>query len=240
MGVNLVDFHDALEKRRTFGFFDDFEWLVTAHRWTTLVADTTPTVTVPDAANGIVRLFTDTTNNNEVAVHTTAECLLFAANKPFVLETKIQYSENDTNKANVAFGCADAFGANLLVDDGAGPKTSFSGLLIFKVDGGTAWKVVSSLSTTQTISTSTVTAGGTAYQTLRIECQPINATVAEAKFYVDGQQLLDAATSPPRPIKHVFTYTNATEMSAGLYVKTGGGAGGEIVLADYFALELLR
>lgn len=218
--------------RDWFGFFDDFDWAVTAHRWTTLVADTTPTVAVGDAAGGVVTLFTDTTDNNEVAIKTTAELFLFAAGKPLFCEGLIKYSENDTNKANVFFGFSDAIGANQLLDNGAGPKTTMSGMGIFKVDGGTAWKTVSSKSTTQTINTSTKTAGGTAYQRLRIEGRPVDATTYEITYYVDGVPLRD---SRGVQIKDNLTLTSATEMQVGLYAKTGGGAGGETVLCDYIA-----
>lgn len=237
MGVNLLDLDDRLLKRRTFTIFDDFFSYTDAQLWTKLTADTTPTVTVSDAAKGVVALYTDTTDNNEVLVKSTKEIFLIAANKPIIAEAKIQYSEQATNTANVAFGLADAMGANLLVDNGAGPKTSFSGAMIYKVDGSTVWKVVSSKSTTQTISTSTTTAGGSAYQTLRIEIQPIDSTTAMVTFYVDGNVLIDSTTG--KPISHTMTYTSATEMQIGVYAKTGSGVA-ETINVDYIYGSQLR
>lgn len=237
MGVNLVDFHDSLLKRRTFGFFDDLEWFVTAHRFTSLVADAGTSIAVGDTANGEAVLTTAATDNNEVLIRTTNEVLKFLNNKPIVVEARLKYTEANTDDANVCFGMADAMGANLMVDDGAGPKTTMSGLLIFKVDGGTAWKVISSLAADQTISTSTAVPGGGTYQTLRIEWTPLTSTSGEAKFYIDGQQLIDATTL--KPIKHTFTYTSATEMHMGVYAKAGG-ANSEVVTVDYVACEQLR
>lgn len=203
-----------------FKIFDDFTWYVTAHNWTSLAADTNTTVSVGDAAGGILALFTgDATDNNEVGVKSTAEVFKFAANKPLVCEARIQFTEINTSAANIAFGFADAIGANLLVDDGAGPKTTMSGALIFKVDGGTVWKTISSKSTTQTISTSTTTAGGASYQTLRIEARPVDSTTYEVTYYVDGQPLRD---SNNKQIKDRLTLTSATEMQVGAYAKAGG------------------
>lgn len=240
MGMNLLDLHDPLLKRRTFGFFDDFTWFVTAHNWTSLVADATTSIAVNDGAKGIVTMTTGATDNNEVGLFSTKEVFLIAANKPILGEARIQYAEAATDDANVAFGFADAIGANLLVDDGAGAKTTFSGALIYKVDGGTVWKCISSLSTTQTISTSTQTAGGSVDQVLRIEIRPVSSTIAEVSFFCDGVPLYDVAiTNRQQPIKHNLTYTSATEMMVGAYVKAGG-ATSEVLKVDYIAAYQLR
>lgn len=239
MGVNLVDYHDALEKRRTVGVFDDFTWYVTAHNFTTVATDS-GTVSVGDAAKGIVALVaSDGTvgDNDETYIKSTNEVFLIANNKPILAEAKLQFTEANTDDANVFFGVMDAIAANTLVDNGAGLKTTFSGAAIYKVDGGTVWKCVSSISTSQTISTSTTTAGGSSYQTLRIEIQPINSTTAEVTFYVDGQQLIDSTTL--RPIKHTITYTGATEMQVGAGVKNGD-TNLETLNIDYIAVEQLR
>lgn len=238
MGVKLVDFHDLLEKRRTVGLFDDFAWYVTAHLWTTVVSDS-GTIAVGDAAKGVIVLTpSDGTvaDNDEAYLKSTAEVFLVAANKPIVGEAKLQFTEANTDDANVFFGFADAIAANLIVDNG-GMKTSGSMFGIFKQDGSNVWKCISSISSSQTISTSTTTAGGSAYQTLRVEIQPINSTTAEVTFYVDGQQLLDSSTL--KPIKHTITYTGATEMQIGAGVKNGD-TNLETLNIDYIAAEMLR
>ena len=66
---------------------------------------------------------------------------------------------------------------------------SFSGAVIYKVDGGTVWKFVTSIGTTNTVSTSVTTAGGSAYQRLAIKIVPNSSTTALAYPIVDGKQL---------------------------------------------------
>jgi hypothetical protein len=241
MGMNLVDLHDALIKRRTISIWDDFTWYVTAHNWTTVVSDS-GTVAVGDAAGGIIVLTpSDGTvaDNDEAYLKSTNEVFLIANNKPLLAEARVQFTEANTDDANIFFGVADAIGANTLVDDGAGMKTSFSGAAIYKVDGGTVWKCISSKSTTQTISTSLTTAGGATPQTLRIEIRPVTSTVAEVTFWVDGVQLRESTSRGEAPIKHQLTYTSATEMQVGAGVKNGF-TNLETLNIDYVAVEALR
>src|SRR5574338_511075 len=123
--MKLSRFTTPLWNLDTFHIFSDFYNLVTAQDgWTTLAADTTPTVTVGDAVNGVVALFTDTTDNNEVALKTTAELFKFGTNRNIYGRTRMQYSENDTNKANVLFGFMSAMAANSITDNGAGVRAS--------------------------------------------------------------------------------------------------------------------
>jgi hypothetical protein len=232
MGLNLNDIHDALRFRRTFGGFDDFASYTDTELWTKLAADAGSSVAITaSTANGVLALTTGGTDNNEAAVYTTNKVFKFLANKPLVGVGRIQYAEANADDANVAFGFSSAFGANLLVDDGAGPASSFSGALIYKVDGGTAWKCISSVGSGQNISTSTLTPGGSSYQTFFIECRPISSTICEVTFLcydeVGGtfQPLFDSslASLGNRAIKHQLTYTSAAAMNFGAYVKAGGG-----------------
>lgn len=241
MGMNKIALPDGYDaKRLTFLVEDDFEYFVDGDRWTELSADTTATVAAVAAAGGVVSLFTDATNNNEASLYSTNKLWTFTNNKPLVGEFQIQFSEANTDDANVAVGFSSVFGANLLVDDGAGPATTMSGVLIYKVDGGTVWKVLTSISTTQTITTSTATAGGSAYQTLRIEVHPETSTTAVATFFLDGVPLMDAAqTARNMPITHRFTYTGAAAMNAGVYVKAGG-ANAETLKWDRVLLGMVR
>lgn len=206
-------------------------WFVTVHNLTSLVADAGTTIAVSDGVRGTIALTTGATDNNEVALRTTTEIFLFAANKPLIYEARIQFTEANVDDANVAVGFADAVGANLLVDDGAGPKTTYSGAMIFKIDGDTTWRAGSSKSTTQTNTDSLTAAGDASYQVLRLEIWPINTTDLEVAFFVDGVQLKD---SNSKPIKHTVVYTSATEMHAFAYVKAGG-ANSEVLNVDYMA-----
>lgn len=226
-----------------FGVFSDFHEFVTGDLLTSLVADASTSAAVTDAAGGVIALGTAATDNNEAAVKTTKEVFLFAANKPIVAECRLKYAEANTDDANVFFGLADALGANMLVDDGAGPKTSFSGCGFYKVDGGTRWQVVSSVGTTQTKTDTAHTAGGSSYQTLRVEVHPnADGTTADVIFSIDtagGQNLSqcryqDDSNVRLNTIRHTITLSGATEMQLGAYVKAGG-ANAETLNVDYIA-----
>lgn len=234
---SLLSLPDGLEKRHEFGFFDDFEWFVTAHRWTSLASDSGASVAHSDAPGGKVVITTGGTDNNEATVYTTTEPFLMAAAKSFLAEARLQYSEANTDDANVCFGFANAIGANLLVDDGAGPKSSFSGALIYKLDGGTVWRCRCSVGTGYIDSISNTTAGGSAAQVLRIEITAVDSTVAEVTYFVDGVQLRDSTSL--QPIKHRLTYTSATDMNLGVYAKAGG-ANSEVVTVDYIGCSATR
>jgi len=238
MGVKLVDLPDWLEKRRTsFSPPDDFHWYVTAHNWTSLAADSGTSVTISTAtglaAGGWLLLTPGTTDNNEVAAYSTNKVTLFAADKPALFETRINFTEANTSAMNCCVGWASAFGANLMVDDGAGMATNFSGAMIFKVDGGTVWKCISSIGTTQTVSTSTVTAGG-GTQVLRIEFHPLTSTTGDFVFLCDsGSGLKPFLDSNNREIKHTaVTITSAATMNYGMYCKQGSTSA-DLLYVDY-------
>ena len=238
MGVNLLEMPDKLLKRRTHSIFDDFYHYVTGDDFTTVASDS-GTVADSDAVGGVLVVTPSdgsVGDNDESYVKTTQEVFLIAANKPLVAEARLKFTEANTDDANVFFGVKDAIAADTLLDNGGGMATSFSGACIYKVDGGTVWKCISSKSTTQTISTSTTTAGG-AYQTLRVEITPVSSTLAEVTFWVDGVQLIDSTSL--KPIKHTMTYTSATEMNLGAGVKNGD-TNLETLYIDYIAAAQLR
>lgn len=239
MGQKLVSLPDEFYLgRRNFGFFDDFNDFVSGDLFTDTSADTGAAVANVDAAGGRVTLTTGATDNNECYLHTTKELFLFAQDKPIVFETRLQYTEANTDDANVCAGLMDAVGANSILDNGAGPKASYSGAVFFKVDGGTRWQVETSLAGTQTTTELTAvnsldktakTAGGASFQTLRIEVIPVSSTVAEVSFYIDGVHVA----------KHNVTYTSATEMNAFVGVKAGD-TNSEVVTVDYLAAYQVR
>lgn len=239
MGQKLVSLPDEFYLgRRSFGFFDDFFEFVSGDLWTDTSPDTGATVAVSDAAGGVLVLTTGGTDNNEAYCLTTKELFKFAADKPLVFETRLQYAEANTDDANVCCGFMDAVGADSILDNGAGPKASYSGAVFFKVDGGTRWNVETSLGGTQTTTELTAansldktakTAGGASYQTLRIEVLPVSTTVAEVSFFVDGVHVA----------KHNLTYTSGTEMNAFVGVKAGG-SNSEVVNVDYNAAYQVR
>jgi hypothetical protein len=172
-------------------------------------------------------------DNDEAYIESANEVFKFAADKPLLFEARVQFTEANTDDANILVGLLDAVGANSLQDNGAGPPASYSGATFFKVDGGTVWQCETSVTTTQTTTELTaanvnnlakraVTAGGAAYQTLRIEYMPYSATNAYVTFFVDGVAVA----------QHDYVFTSATEMQIGLGVKNGG-ANLETLNVDY-------
>lgn len=220
---------------------DDFTSFTDTQLWTDTSADSGASVAIDaDGVGGIVTLTTGATDNNEAYLLSTNELFLIAAGKEIVCECLLQYSEAATDDASVAFGLMDAVGANALVDDGAGPKTTFSGAVIHKVDGGTVWKATSSKSTSQTTHTSKTTAGGSDYQTLKIRIVPRDLVTAEVMYYVDGQQLEDTNNTAGQPfIVQTITYASATQMQVFVGVKAGG-SNSEVVNVDYIRVTAVR
>lgn len=226
-----------LAQRNQFTIQDDFLRDVDSADWVTTLTDS-GTASVGDAAGGIIALVpSDGTvaDNDEAYIESANEVFKFAGDKPLLFEARVQFSEANVDDANVLVGLLDAVGANSLVDNGGGPPSSYSGAVFFKVDGGTVWQTETSNSTTQTTNELTaantnnlakraVTAGGSAYQTLRIEYQPYSSTNAYVSFFVDG--VLCA--------QHDYIFTSATEMQIGIGVKNGG-ANNETLNVDYVA-----
>jgi hypothetical protein len=219
--MRLLDLPDSNHKTRGFYIAEDWLWYVTAHMHTTVASDS-GTVAVGDAAGGVLVLTPSdgsVADNDEAYVRTTNELFLFAADKPFYAEQLMKFTEANTDDANVAFGFMNAVAANSILDNGGGPAASFSGAVIYKIDGGTVWRCRSSVGTSNNDSISTTTAGGSSYQWLRIECRPVSSTICEISYFVDNVPLLDSTTN--RPIKHSLTYTGATEMHLFTGVKNG-------------------
>lgn len=235
-----LDLPDVFAKARTqVELFDDFFHYGSGETlWTNLSADAGVTAFAEgDSENGRIQGATGATDNNEVMARSTNEFALFQADYNFVFESRIQFTEANTDDANVAVGLADAAGANLLSDDGGGDNINSSGVLIFKVDGGTVWRCACENNGTIVETASVQTAGVSSYQVLRIVGKAVDATNMEFTYFLDGEPLRD---SNNRPIKHTLAYASATEMRlvAG-YVKAGG-ANSETLNIDYCGFAARR
>jgi hypothetical protein len=227
--TKLLELPEPLKLRRQFGIFDDFDTYVTTQRWTT-TADAGGTLALDaDGVGGVLAVTTDGDDNDEAYAELTVEMFKFAADKPLAFEARLQYAEASTDAANILVGVMDAPGADSLVDNGAGPKASYSGAVFFKVDGATVWNCESSIGSSQVTTTTTKTAGGASNQTLRIEFQPLNATEGEVRFFVDDEFVA----------KHAITFSSATEMSIVLGAKAGS-INVETLNVDYVACYQLR
>lgn len=233
----------VLDERRQFTLFDDFDKFDAVERWT-LTADAGATGLQdidPDGVGGIMVLTCDGDDNDEAYIET-KELFKFAADKPLVYETRVQYAEADVDDANILIGMLDAPGADSLVDDGGGPKASYSGAVFFKVDGGTKWVLETSIGSAQTTTTLEDTAGGASFHTLRIEVLPVSATVCDVIPYIDtagGQDFKQCRDANGNLVKHQVLVASATEMAAAFGVKAGGAAE-EALSIDYVAVSQLR
>ncbi len=223
MGTKLVELPIMIRDRRHFTVGDDFTEYTTGGRWTSVTTGSA-TIAAGDGPGGILTISAiDSTNNRDVYIKLTNQVFKFQSGAPLIAEARIQYTEANTNSCNIIFGFMDTVGANSLVDDGAGPKTSYSGAVIFKVDGGVTgtptWKTQSSLAAVQTTTLTSTGANGSAYQTLRIECKPVSSTLLEVSYFVDGRPLKDSVFN--KVIKDIVTYTGAVNMGLVLGLKNG-------------------
>ena len=210
MGNALVNLADPL---RTFVQGGNFGHYTTTEDFTTVVSDS-GTVAVADGSKALVITPSDGTvaDNDEGYAKGTYEAFKFADDKPMLIDALIQFTEANTDDANVMVGCMDAVAANSLLDDGGGPKASYSGAVFFKVDGGTVWQCETSNAGTQTTTVTTVTAGGSAKQHLRIEITKSSSTHAKVAFWIDGVNVAN----------HTVAYASITDVQLVAAVKNGG------------------
>ncbi|MBS0265649.1 MAG: hypothetical protein JSS02_27200 [Planctomycetes bacterium] len=234
--MKILDLPQRLRERRLFGVFDDFEWFLSPHLWSSFASGAGgASVAVASGAamfGGVVLLTTGATLNNEAALGTTGAVFVPGARQPLLYEALLQFNEAATNKANLFAGFSDVVTATGQMQPGnAGVKASFNGFGLCKVGNTNVWSAVSSKGAVQTVTPSQTTAGGPAQQSLRVEINEIDAQTAEVTFFVNSQQLLDTAG---RPIKHLVNYTAFANLQAGVYVSAGSAAS-EVVGVDYIA-----
>ncbi len=219
--------------RKQHGFTEDFGWYISPHLWTTTATDSGTAAITAGGVGGILNLApSDGTvaDNDEIYVFNTNSVFKPASGQPLVFDAFIQFTEANTDDANVAVGLASSVAANLIVDDGAGLRASGAVIAIYKVDGETVWRFVTRNGTAVTTSVSDKTAGGSAYQHLQIEVSDSNLTYATVAPIVDGQYLRDSTTG--QVIRHQLLLTGIAAMSAFVGAKNGG-SNNESVNVDF-------
>lgn len=222
-----------IDAKHTFNLFDDFDWYVTAHRWTATLTDS-GTASVTAGTNVVSLAMSDGTvaDNDEAYLATTNALFLPAAGKNLYGEARLQFSEANTDDANIAFGFSSSVAADIIVDNGAGLRTSGTHFVIYKVDGGTVWLTESRNGSTVTRNTSSTTAGGSAYQTLGVEIVELLTTTCTVVYKVDGVILRDSTTG--QPIRHQVLYSGLSNCQ--LWAGGKNGAGNlETLNIDYMA-----
>jgi hypothetical protein len=246
--MNKYDLHDVIELRRTMLLFDDFQeyssGVSNGCGWTTVTAGS-GTAAVGDGLGGLLTLSpTDSTLNREVYVKGSHQLFAFTSPFSFCGEAFIQYTEANTNKANIAFGFMSAVGAQSMQDstqtNPGYPKASYSGAVIFKIPGSTVWQTSSSVGTVNNQNISTTTAGGSAYVRLRIEVMVLSTTLAEVTYYVNGIPLQISGGRPGTSIiKDQLTITSSIAFAPFVCCKNGSTTP-ESLIVDYIGCEALR
>lgn len=229
---------DLANADHTLALYDDFTWFVTAHNWTSTLTDSgTASITAGTTDVSLAASDGTVADNDEAYVATTNAAFLPAAGRNLYFETKIKFTEANTDDANVAAGLASSVAANLIVDDGAGMRASGTVFAIYKVDGGTAWVCVSRNGSTAYTNTSGTTRSSGSYQTLGIEIVELLSTTCTVTFKVDGQILRDATTG--QPIRHQILYSGLSNCQAFVGVKNGD-TNLETLHADYIGVVQAR
>jgi hypothetical protein len=224
----------------TIQIFSDF----TEDQADTVFIDTitdSGTVAIGDALGGIAVLTPSdgsVGDNDEAYYACPNEVFKLTATKPIYGKARIQFTEANTDDANVAFGFQNAVGANSILDNGAGLKVSGDTFAIYKVDGGTVWKCVSVVNGgTANVSTSVTTAGGASYQVLEvIQNDDGRSATATFVFKCDGLYLRDSNNAI---ITHSVPYASATETQVFVGVKNGD-TNLETLNADYVIAKQKR
>ena len=171
-------------------YYDDFHRLDTSANYQE-TSDGTPGFAVTDSdvlSGGWLEIKTQPStplNNNEVYVSTVKQTWVFLDGKKLWFEVGINLAEANVDDANIIVGLSDTVGANFLVDDGAGPATSYDGAVLFKVDGGTVWQVQTSSGASQATDNSAGSFTSGANQVLGFYFDG-TTTTSTIEFFVNG------------------------------------------------------
>jgi hypothetical protein len=212
-----------------------------------VIATNAGTVTISDGVKGICALSPGAADNDEIYLATATEVYKFADQKPAVAEFLVQWTEANTDDANVICGFKDAVAANSLLDDGGGPAASYSGAVFFKVDGGTTWNIETSVGSTQETKALTAsvsldktlhTSSSASYQILRVEIHPFPTTQVRAEFYL-GTLVSAGDWNMVHVATNYVTFSGCTEMQAFCGIKNGA-ANAETLRIDYLGCGQLR
>lgn len=237
MSANPVRIPDSAKLAHlSFGFHDNFssKAIDTTNEYT-LVTAVDGTATINDAYPGGVAIKSaaaSAAGNEDCYLVKEPEAFKPQAGKSIDFQAIVQATEDDTNQNNLFVGLADGVAADLLVNNGAGPKTSGTMLAFFKVDGGLNWNVIASIGSTQTkvelsaantLTKKAYVGSGAANQRLQIKFRPWSSTQANVEFWIDDELVYTIQD---------WTFTSATDVQAVCGVKDGD-AGDEVTINLY-------
>lgn len=183
------------EARRNFGFTRPFMRAASDDFFTL-----SGTAAVLDEATGGISLTTaSSTDNSIVSVVSNQKIAELKVDCPIYAAFRFRFAEANTNAQNVFVGLFSATVTTALGDNGAGIPANFSGVGLYKVDGGVAnWTAFVSNGTAQTKveltaanSTDKVAhpaaTAATVNQLVEIEIVPKTASKANVYISIDGK-----------------------------------------------------
>jgi hypothetical protein len=196
----------------------------------------TGTALVGDEVGGVITLTpSDGTvaDNDEVYLATPNELFKFGTNRTIYGKARVKYAEVTANVLNVCLlGFQNAVGADSIVDNGAGLKTSGSTLGIYTVDGGSGLlRVVSACNGTATTTVTNKTVAAGTWYTAEIECRDWDGVKMQVAFKLDGDYLRDSLN---RVIYHEVAIASATEMQMFVGAKLGAATNNDTLKVDYW------
>lgn len=217
------------ESLLTSGWNDDFDQALVT-RWTAVVVGTGAVTQDADDPNGVINLTGGANDDGEAYIYRPGTAAL-ATGKNHLVIARLQFTEANTDDANIIFGLNSAVPATgALQDAGAGPAASYTGINFHKVFNGTRWMFESSVGATQTTDTVDATAGGSSFVTLAFELIPFSSTEFWAIPWIDTagrnnlvQPFAYSANPNPRQvaIKHRVTWSSGLPLYVFFGVRNG-------------------
>jgi hypothetical protein len=225
-----------VDMQNNVSIVDTFADSLGTNKWTT-TKSSGYTVAVGTGVGGILVYTGDTTAEDEAYVYSTNT--VFKCGNGYSLEAKalLQYTEANTNAANVCFGFISSPGAAQMTASGGGPRVTGNVIFLYKVYGGTVWRCQTRWGSSANYqdAVSTTTAGVANYQELAISVSDGGSSgQSMVTFYVDGIQLKDANSNP---IIQYFTNSSASPMALSIGLKQGSTTAETLNLDKCFASQ---
>jgi len=194
-------------------------------------------VTVSDGVQGglaITASDASVADNDETYVFGAVELYKFAAGKTVEAECRLKWTEANTDDANVFVGFMNAWAADALVDNGAGPKATGDYIGVWKVDGGLQWYAGAqangtAVPTVDAVISPNANGGGGTFQTIRLKWVGLTSAIGQLTVQIDGVNVAD--------IQHA--YASATEMAFGIGLKLGGANAETVTVQKMWADQVI-
>jgi len=192
---------------------------------------TAPDALDPALPGGVLNVGSDGDDNDECYVASVVPIFKFQTNKKVLFEAKVKLTEANTDDANYILGLCSVYAANTLVDNGAGPVTTFDGAVFYKVDGDMSIRFETSNAAAQTAADVLATSVSGTWYTLGFLYDYNDGVTAIVTPFVDG-----VAGTPQE-----LTISGLDALLYVLFgVKTGGDTYEEGLKVDYVDVKMER